>query len=309
MNYKNLTDFRQISCFVMCVQAGSISRAAELLHMSQPSVSKAIQAMEDTLGIRLFERYAKGTVLTAAGEAVYPYAKTIMDSLRELQAIGTEKQTAILRISSNPSSWFADAFLAFYRIHKEDGIHYQIYSAGTREVVDRVRNRTDDVGFVYVVKNQKASFQQYLSRNYLEFLPLKETSVMLYGASGSNGEREAEQEKNLSNLRLIQRFPDEFSADNYRDLTDREGNSVEKAETVVTTNSEYIMTRILQTGDLQNISADYLTAGHCSELPGIPMTDLKEDRIVFGLIRRRGERVSELTEEFVHFIKEKLETE
>ncbi|MCD7956251.1 MAG: LysR family transcriptional regulator [Lachnospiraceae bacterium] len=329
MNYKNLTDFRQIECFTACVRSGSISAAAAQLHMSQPSVSKAIRSMEDTLGVQLFERCARGTVLTPQGEAVYPYAKAILDNLREMRLAGEERQTETLRICANPSSWFADAFLDFYLAHREDGLHYQIYTAGTLEIAERLKRRTDDMGFAYVMKNQSSAFQYYLKRNYLEFFPLKETRLMLFSgkermeegrhfnrASGSDEPsdrgpfgRAADTDfgDNISRLRLIQRFPDEFSSDNYRELIDLYGNTVEKAETVVTTNSEYIMSRILRTGDLCNISADYLSVGHSSDIAGIPMEGLREDRIVFGLVRRHGENLSEKAEMFVEFIRRKLE--
>ncbi|MCD7765318.1 MAG: LysR family transcriptional regulator [Lachnospiraceae bacterium] len=324
MSYRNLTDFRQIECFAACVQSGSISGAAARLHMSQPSVSKAIRSMEDTLGVKLFERCARGTVLTPQGEAVYPYAKAILDNLRDIRLAGEERRTETLRICANPSSWFADAFLDFYLDHREDGLHYQIYTAGIHEIAARLEKRTDDMGFVYVMRNQSSAFQYYLKRNYLEFFPLKETRLMLFSgkekreddrhfnrASGdeilSDQAADSNFGNNISRMRLIQRFPDEFSSDNYRELIDLYGNTVEKAETVVTTNSEYIMTRILQTGDLCNISADYLSVGHSSDITGTPMEGLREDRIVFGLVRRHGENLSEKAEMFVEFIRRKLE--
>lgn len=280
--------------------------------------------MEDTLGVQLFERSARGTVLTPQGEAVYPYAKAILDNLRDIRLAGEERRTETLRICANPSSWFADAFLEFYLAHRADGLHYQIYTAGTHEIADRLEKRTDDMGFVYVMRNQSSAFQYYLKRNYLEFFPLKETRLMLFsGKEQMEGDRhfnwasgdeipsdraaDSDFENNISRLRLIQRFPDEFSSDNYRELIDLYGNTVEKAETVVTTNSEYIMTRILQTGDLCNISADYLSVGHSSDITGTPMEGLREDRIVFGLVRRHGENLSEKAEMFVEFIRRRLE--
>ncbi|MCD7736482.1 MAG: LysR family transcriptional regulator [Lachnospiraceae bacterium] len=303
MNYKRTIDLRQIECFMACVQMGSISKAAEALHMAQPSVSKAVKAMEESLGIQLFKRYAKGILLTPEGEDVYQYAKKISDNLKEMQALPVKSRKDTLRFSSNPSSWFADTFLEFYRTHRKDDLHYQIYSAGTREIVQRLQERMDDVGFVYVIKNQKAAFQYYLTRSYLEFMPLTETLVMLFTGEGADGCADE-----LSELRLIQRFPDEFSPDNYWDIIDENGNSVESAETVVTTNSEYIMTRLLQEGDLQNISAAYLTPHGTGAVRETRLNGLKEDKIIFGCVKRRGEKLTEGTEEFVRFVERKLKT-
>ena len=49
-------DLKQLQYFVACAQAGSFSDAAKILYSTQPSVSKVIKALEDTLGMQLFER-------------------------------------------------------------------------------------------------------------------------------------------------------------------------------------------------------------------------------------------------------------
>ena len=54
-----------------CAQTGSFSDAAKLLYSTQPSVSKVIKALEDALGIQLFERLPRGIRLTVQGKKVY----------------------------------------------------------------------------------------------------------------------------------------------------------------------------------------------------------------------------------------------
>ncbi|MCD7819525.1 MAG: LysR family transcriptional regulator [Lachnospiraceae bacterium] len=306
MNYRKLIDLRQIECFAACAQTGSISKAAEMLHMSQPSVSKAIKAMEDTLEVRLFQRYAKGILLTEEGESVYQYVKNIMDNLREMQEIHTAGKTDTLHVSANPSSWFADMFLEFYTEHQEEKLHYEVVSAGTHDIVRRLQERIDDIGFVYVIKNQRSAFSHYLMRNYLEFTDLAQTSVVVFSKSGNNETGLDGGASGLSGLRLVQRFPDEFSPDNYWDIIDTDGHSVEAAETVVTTNSDYLMSRLLESGNLSNISAAYLTEPQKGVVEGIPIAGLKEDRIIFGYIKRRGEELPAKAEAFMKFIKHKL---
>ncbi|MCD8336029.1 MAG: LysR family transcriptional regulator [Lachnospiraceae bacterium] len=307
MDFKRFVDLKQIECLVACAQTGSVTKAAEVLHMSQPSVSKAIKTMEETLGIQLFNRYAKGMSLTREGESAYRYAKDILEDLDKIQEIHTKQTTETLRMSNNPSSWFADVFLAFYTEHQEEDLHYQIYTTGTREIVQRVEDRIDDAGFVYVIKNQRAAFEYYLSRNYLEFTPLAETYVALFSGGKSGSEEIRKENAGLSALRLVQRFPDEFSPDNYWDIIDAGGHSTENAETVVTTNSEYIMTRLLQQGDLSNISAAWLTQEKPSDLTASRMTGLKEDQIIFGFVKRRGEVLPEGVGAFVDYVKKLLD--
>lgn len=69
----------QFEIFPVVVQTKSFSKAAKLLHLSQPAISGKIQAMEDYYGIKLFNRTAKGVTLTEAGKIVWNYASRFTD--------------------------------------------------------------------------------------------------------------------------------------------------------------------------------------------------------------------------------------
>lgn len=314
-----MIDIKQIQYFVACAQTGSFSKAAESLFTTQPSVSKVIRSLEDTLNVRLFERYAKGISLTSEGEKVYRYARPILENLEKLQAPETGESSETLLISSNPSSWFADTFVEFYQKNVTEKLHYQVYSAGIREIVQRVQERTDDIGFLYVMKNQLAAFQFFLSRNYLEFEVLLETDVMLHPGEEHPYWKSPGDDMSLSGLRLIQRFPDEFSPDNYWDIQDENGGSAAEAETVVTTNSDYIMERLLKSSDLVNISGNYLTGRTCvrteddmaggrcfAAKDGVRPKGVSEGQILFGYVKRRGEPLSRWAGAFAEFVKNKI---
>lgn len=53
-------DLKQLQYLVTCAQAGSFSDAAKILYSTQSSVSKVIKALEDNLGMQLFERLPRG---------------------------------------------------------------------------------------------------------------------------------------------------------------------------------------------------------------------------------------------------------
>lgn len=304
-----MIELKQIQYFVACAQTGSFSKAAELLYTTQPNVSKAIKALESDMGENLFERYAKGIRLTAKGEHVYKYARYALENLQKMQIFDEREAQESLLISCNPSSWFADMFVEFYQKHQKDNLHYQVYSTGIHEIVKRVQERCDDIGFIYVMKNQLTPFMYFLSRNYLEFVPLKMTEVMLYPGGRHPYWDNPDKEMDFSELRLIQSFPDEFSSNNYWSIQDKNGNSAADAETVVTTNSDYIMERILQTSDLVNISGNYLTSEHSQSLGGVEMKNSDEKQILFGYVKRRGEELVKWADRFVSFLNKKLTLE
>lgn len=62
---------------------GAVSRAAEVLHISQPALSKSIREVEDSLGVSLFERTARGLVPTIAGKLLLQHCHFVESSLRQ----------------------------------------------------------------------------------------------------------------------------------------------------------------------------------------------------------------------------------
>ena len=105
--YKN-NRVKQLRAFCYTAQAGSISRAAERLFLSQPSVSLQIQALERELDITLFERRGPKITLTPDGKALYELALPLVDGIDALPARFAERhqtlQSGRLDIAAGESS-------------------------------------------------------------------------------------------------------------------------------------------------------------------------------------------------------------
>ena len=78
-------DTTLLRAFVETADAGSLSRAARHLALSQPSLTGQIQRLEAHLGTPLFDRHGRGVTLTEAGEALYPRARRILDEVRNTE--------------------------------------------------------------------------------------------------------------------------------------------------------------------------------------------------------------------------------
>lgn len=74
-----------IQFFVEIAKTNSIHLAAERLYVTQPAVSRGIRALEEEIGLTLFERKYDGTYLTKAGTTLLPYAQAMLDSLNQFQ--------------------------------------------------------------------------------------------------------------------------------------------------------------------------------------------------------------------------------
>ncbi|MEJ8848317.1 LysR substrate-binding domain-containing protein [Variovorax rhizosphaerae] len=74
----NRIDLRHLRYFVAVAEAGSITAAAERLHLSQPPLSVTIKELEQTLDVQLFERHRNGIFLTEAGKAMLEEARSVL---------------------------------------------------------------------------------------------------------------------------------------------------------------------------------------------------------------------------------------
>lgn len=79
-------DVRQLRNALAVLDKGSIGKAAEFLHISQPALTKSIRRLEDELQVRLFERNARGMQPTVYGECLRAHARTLSTGLQQLRA-------------------------------------------------------------------------------------------------------------------------------------------------------------------------------------------------------------------------------
>ena len=298
-------DLKQLQYLVTCAQAGSFSDAAKTLYSTQSSVSKVIKALEDNLGMQLFERLPRGIRLTVQGQKVYHYACRITNEVEVLENMSANGMTKWIRISMNPSSWFADLFVDFYNETYEKNYHFQLTTAGVRSVMERVRDYMDDSGFVYILSQQKENFLHELAKNKLQFVSLYETDVILYPGRQTelyDLEKETVNLEELEGVRFIQNYQDEFF-----DIgsVNEEAFQWKDLDISVLTNSDYIMERMLKNSKVSNVSGSYLSENKAGTAPGIPL-NMGDSKVIFGYILHRGEEMDESIQEFLEFLMSRL---
>ncbi|MDR1281680.1 MAG: LysR family transcriptional regulator [Opitutaceae bacterium] len=94
-------EIKYLSCFIAVAEELNFRRAAERLHLSAPALSVQIKALEETLGVKLFERDTRRTRLTTPGEVFLREARTLLRHAKEAMNItraSAEGKTGTLRI-------------------------------------------------------------------------------------------------------------------------------------------------------------------------------------------------------------------
>ena len=94
--------FEQLEHLVGVTQYGSLRRASERLHLSQPALSESVARLEKELGVLLLDRGRSGTRISAQGLELLPYVEGVLDAVRRLRgAVGEQRDEGrVLRIAT-----------------------------------------------------------------------------------------------------------------------------------------------------------------------------------------------------------------
>jgi DNA-binding transcriptional LysR family regulator len=144
----------QLRNFTAVVDAGTVRQAAKNLNLSQSSVTKSIQQLEDDLGVELLHRSAHGVAPTEAGKALLARAKTIEAELRHARNdVETIQGAGIgeIRISASPTvatGLLPRAVIAFQRKHPR--VNFRILEGVYPDILPAVRTGDLDLAICLV---------------------------------------------------------------------------------------------------------------------------------------------------------------
>ncbi|MDN5344553.1 MAG: hypothetical protein PWQ18_664 [Clostridia bacterium] len=138
--------------FITTVEKGTLSAAAEELHLTQPGVSKQLQALEDYYGVRLLERRGREVRLTGAGEICYQHARAIARHLEQTQRELAEltrlvKGRLLLGASTTPGQYILPRMVGSFR-REYPRVEVVVEIADTQEVIRRLQEGEIDLGVV-----------------------------------------------------------------------------------------------------------------------------------------------------------------
>lgn len=144
---------RHLNYFIAVAEQGGFTRAAAMLHVSQPALSQQIRQLEETLGVRLFDRSGRNTRLTDAGTVWLIYARRVLQGLAEGQRAlhdVEDLQRGTLRVAMTPT--FTTYFMgplaaAFYQRYPNITLDIQELAQDRMETL--LLNDELDVGIAF----------------------------------------------------------------------------------------------------------------------------------------------------------------
>jgi DNA-binding transcriptional LysR family regulator len=135
---------RQLRAFVYTVKLGTLTRAAEALQLSQPSVSLQIQALERDLATRLLERTRRRVSGTDAGEALYELARPLLDGWESLERDfharlqGRQADTLTIAAGATAIQYLLPALVHAFRKERPD-VQLRLLNVGGADALERLR--------------------------------------------------------------------------------------------------------------------------------------------------------------------------
>lgn len=139
--------FRQLRVFDAIVRNGSFSRAAEEMHLSQPTLSVQIKKINDSIGQPLFEQIGKRVFLTDAGRALHVLCREVFESIDRFEMAMADLKglkTGRLRIAAvTTAEYFLPRLLGPF-CNRHPGIDLSLELVNRERALDRLRGNLDD---------------------------------------------------------------------------------------------------------------------------------------------------------------------
>jgi DNA-binding transcriptional LysR family regulator len=153
-NYLMHIDGRRLHYFITVADEGSLGRAAEVLHIAQPALSRQIRLLEESVGTQLMDRTTRGMLLTVAGQAYYRSARRLIEdsNAASTQAISAARgDIGHLRLGfSEIYAWHPSVLAALHTYRTESpGVTFTVEAMLSGAVTERVLEKNLDLALAY----------------------------------------------------------------------------------------------------------------------------------------------------------------
>ncbi|MEV8041401.1 LysR family transcriptional regulator [Arthrobacter sp. NPDC080082] len=165
---------QQLRYFIEVAAEGSISAAADLLYVAQPTMSAAMKDLEARVGRALLVRSARGVTLTADGAEFLGYARQVVEqfALLEQRYLGRPPTRRLLGVSTQHYSFAVDAFVRMVKATDVAEYEFSLRESRTWDIIEDVRTLRSEIGILYRNDFNRKVIDKLLRESGLAFTPL-----------------------------------------------------------------------------------------------------------------------------------------
>ena len=291
---------QQLKYILKVAEVGSITEAAKLLFISQPSLSASIKELEAEVGVELFKRTNRGISVTPEGEEFIGYARQVVEqyNLIESKYILKENTKKKFGVSMQHYTFAVKAFVEMVKQFGMDEYEFEIHETKTYDVIEDVKNCKSEIGVLYINDFNKKVLTKLFHQSGVEFHELLKCHIYVYLWKG----HPLASKKEIT-LEELEEYP-------CLSFDQGQNNSFYFAEEVLST---YDYKRLIKANDratflnlMIGLNGYTLCSGiMCEELNGSDYcaVKLKSDEIMtIGYISRKGVPISPLGKKYLEEI-------
>ncbi len=166
---------------VEVAKVGSLNKAAEALYVALPNISRSIKELEASIGIAIFDRTAKGMILTPEGEEFINRAKDILKQLDQIDEIYKNSHVAKQKfsISVPRACYISDAFAEFSTSLTKDAAEIFYKETNSQRTINNILNHDYKLGIIRYAENYDKYFKAMLEEKGLVYEMVTEFSYCL----------------------------------------------------------------------------------------------------------------------------------
>jgi len=295
--------FKQLEYALAITKYGSLSQAAENLYISQPTLSEAIQNLEDELGFQIFLRHHSGMALTPEGETFVADAQAVIEQVAYIEHRYTARQGKKSHFSvSSTHFYFTES--AFARLSKGLDSRYMLRHLDSRklDVLNEVVSGISEIGVLsYTEENRMHTLRKLKSCNLEHTILCTLQPSAFFSSSHPLAKRKS--------LKLEDLKPYPCSTFYQGPTTSRyfeeEMFQLPEWDKELVLQDNGAITFFLLGTDCFSIGSGVVpTSIRPLGICAIPITDIPSSTIIW--IKRKNHELSELAERFISLCKEEL---
>jgi len=162
---------KQLEQVVMVAKTGNITEAAELLFVSQPSLTHSIHLLEDEMGITIFIRGNKGVSITKEGDEFLGYARQVLEQSKLMEDRFKKKEfrNPSFSVSGQHYSFAVNAFVDVVKLYDAASYDFTLRETETHQIIEDVSNMKSEIGILFLSNRNREVMERLFKKHDLVF--------------------------------------------------------------------------------------------------------------------------------------------